>query len=243
MKIGVKALKASSPPAFTRVDLVATVGVVLMLFFVAGSALARIKPHSQRAYCANNLRQLGQALLMYAAENDGQFLARHSIHRWPTILLPGYQDTRLLRCPSDGPKTPLTAAHTDDPADNAPRSYLVNGCSDYYWALSHFYGWSPSVAVDNPPRLTDFDQAAATIAFGEKQNLSGHFVFDLGTYDDVLQLDQNRHDRSAQDPLEGGSNHAFVDGSVRYLKYWSALAPTNLWAVTALLRTNLPAKP
>jgi hypothetical protein len=36
----------------------------------------------------------------------------------------------------------------------------------------------------------------------------------------------------------GGSNHAFVDGSARYLKYGTSLFPQNLWCVTDWGRTN-----
>ena len=36
----------------------------------------------------------------------------------------------------------------------------------------------------------------------------------------------------------GGSNFAFTDGSVRYLKHGRSLGPVNLWAVTERWRTN-----
>lgn len=57
-------------------------------------------------------------------------------------------------------------------------------------------------------------------------------------YDDILELEQARHDRSQQKPQTGGSNYAMVDGQVQFLKYGASLVPVNLWAVTQQYRTN-----
>ena len=61
------------------------------------------------------------------------------------------------------------------------------------------------------------------------------FVF----YDDLKQLDQSKHSTGRKDGKGnggGGSNHAFVDGSVRFLKYGRAFDPVNMWAVTPDVR-------
>ena len=36
----------------------------------------------------------------------------------------------------------------------------------------------------------------------------------------------------------GGSNHAYADGSARYIRYGRSLCPLNDWAVTEAGRTN-----
>ena len=51
--------------------------------------------------------------------------------------------------------------------------------------------------------------------------------------DDFLVADSNR---------AGGSNFAFVDGSVRYLKFGASVNPLNLWAVSEDWR-NAAVKP
>ncbi len=75
-----------------------------------------------------------------------------------------------------------------------------------------------------------------TIIFGEKEQSSGHFFMDYYAYDDEKQLDEQKHS-SANRPNSGGSDYAFVDGSVRFLKWGKSFDPINLWAVTAW-RTN-----
>jgi len=45
-------------------------------------------------------------------------------------------------------------------------------------------------------------------------------------------IDQNKHNASGDTSRSGGSNFAFTDGSVRFLKYGESLSPENLWAAT-----------
>src|SRR5207253_4472021 len=82
----------------------------------------------QRISCVNNLRRLGTAALMYSSENDGQFPPRQ-IPFWPTRLLRYYKDLSVLRCPNDNP---TRLPPNPNPADEAPRSYLMNGWDDYW---------------------------------------------------------------------------------------------------------------
>ena len=50
---------------------------------------------------------------------------------------------------------------------------------------------------------------------------------------DLFELDRSRHGgKHAGNSGSGGSNYAFCDGSVRYIKYGDILWPLNLWAAT-----------
>ena len=55
----------------------------------------------------------------------------------------------------------------------------------------------------------------------------------------IKAIDQNKHNASGDQSESGGSNFAFVDGSVRLLQYGQSLSPRNLWAVTKQWR-NAP---
>lgn len=61
--------------------------------------------------------------------------------------------------------------------------------------------------------------------------------FYQGNGNDLDELDQHRHNASAAKG-GGGSNFAFLGGSVRYLRAGGSVYPVNLWAVTDLYRTN-----
>ena len=60
---------------------------------------------------------------------------------------------------------------------------------------------------------------------------------------DLFQLERSRHSGMGQNSGAGGSNYAFVDGSVKFIKFGSVLWPENLWAVTAPGRTEFAVKP
>jgi prepilin-type processing-associated H-X9-DG protein len=55
---------------------------------------------------------------------------------------------------------------------------------------------------------------------------------------DITELDQGRHATGASNSRSGGSNYAFVDGSVRYLKFGRSVFPINMWAISDKWRTN-----
>jgi prepilin-type processing-associated H-X9-DG protein len=224
---------------FTRTDLCVLIVLGAFLGLLCTSALGKMKPHSDRASCVNNLRQINLALAMYSADNARQFPVRNTPNAWPTTLFPYYKDLRLLVCPSDRPFKNST--FPTFPAENAPRSYIINGWNDYF--VVRFSnppaGTLYRIMQTNAISLDDILFPTATIAFGEKTSESFHMTVDLDAqWDDIVQMEQARHDRSQQTPQTGGSNYAMVDGQVQYLKYGAALTPVNLWAVTQQYRTN-----
>ena len=72
--------------------------------------------------------------------------------------------------------------------------------------------------------------------FGEKNYDSPHFYMDFEFYDDLRQLDQSKHSSPQKGGNGGGSNYAFADGSVRFLKFNGAFEPVNMWAITPAVR-------
>ena len=57
--------------------------------------------------------------------------------------------------------------------------------------------------------------------------------------DDISDWERARHFNESTYPGQtGGSNHAFADGSVRFLKFGQGLSPINLWFVVEELRNG-----
>jgi hypothetical protein len=198
--------------------LLATCVALALVAALALPVFAGTRAHSDRVGCFNNLRQLGLAALKYADENDSAFPSRR-LPAWPTKLLHYYGTTNILLCPEDGPN-PATFGPTN--ADAAPRSYIMNGWSDYFGSLPSPTNVMPISAIDEP---------AQTIVFGEKETTSGHFWMDYLAFDDLSELNQGRHYASRPNHSDGYSNHAFADGSVRLLKFGEAFFPIGLWFV------------
>lgn len=59
--------------AFTRADLVVVLGAIVLLVMLAIPVLANNRARSDRAVCQSNLRQIGRAFAMWAADHTGKF--------------------------------------------------------------------------------------------------------------------------------------------------------------------------
>jgi len=225
--------------AFTLIELLVVIAIIGILAALLLPTLGRAKESGRRAACSSNLRQLAIALALYAGDHDGLFPPRDALTSWPARLQSSYQNLDLLLCPSEG----LAAGNGDanDP-DNAPRSYLMNGFTDFFAATLSPADYKSFTKGTYPGSLneTALRLPSETIVFGEKKSDRTEFYVDLNAvYTTVVDVtEQGRHAHVSNDRKSGGSNHAYADGSVRYARFGRSLCPENEWAVTGAGRTN-----
>lgn len=225
--------------AFTLIELLVVIAIIGILVAMLLPSLARAKGVAVRLNCMNNLKQLAYSTQMYSDDYNEQFPRRAS-PSWMELLHPIYRDFKILRCPGDAiAASPTSSAYK---AHAAPRTYIMNGWTDYFqttlspenWQLYKTYKWPYGL------RQSVVRYPSDTIIFGEKESTSQHVHMDFYQGvggNDAEELEQQMHGRGPN--RVGLSNYSFADGSVRGIRAGKSLAPVNLWAVVDYWRTNV----
>jgi len=227
---------------FTLVELLVVIGIIAILMGMLMPALSRAKQKANRIACVNNIRQINLAASMYAGDFDGEYPRRaHITNSWIFALKSYYGNnsktnnasgkewnSKILKCPTD--------------RWLEWRSYLINGFNDYWAATLPKPAYDQVMQWRYPHGMkeSNIKLPSDTILFGEKRIGSYHVHMDFGQGrgNDKEEVNQNMH-KSGSGAKSGGSNFAFVDGSVRMLPYGGSVKPVNLWAITDVWR-NAP---
>ena len=195
---------------FSLVEILVVIGIIAVLIALLLPVLTMAQAAARSTACQSNLRQLGQALMMYANTNGGWLIpvvadaGEPGGVRGMGTLLPPSQ-----RWPAVVFKFHVPDVETDNPADYCPP--VVRCPADVDPNGAHSYMLSAQIAVNHcKVGSSNFAglSASEVIIAVEKVTDSQDYYVETDKGDDLAIVNYYRHGRHR------GSNYLYFDGHV-----------------------------
>jgi prepilin-type N-terminal cleavage/methylation domain-containing protein/prepilin-type processing-associated H-X9-DG protein len=211
--------------AFSLIELMVVIGIIALLLALLFPALSTVQRHARTVACQSNMRQLGQAMFMYANENNGWLIP---VKDDPTADFGlrglGTREAPKDRWPAVIFKIKGPTPETDNPADYCPKVIVCPADDDPVDAHTYAMNYPPA-AHKCKQGSHDFNglKPSDVIIAGEKLTFANDYYLEpnLGDFDNACDL--FRHG------LKHGTNYLFFDGHVQLMMPREAKAGMDPW--------------
>ncbi len=237
---------------FTLIELLVVIAILAMLAAFLLPVFAQAREKGRQTVCASNLRQIGMAIRMYFADNDGYCFLHHAYDAdvcsngdvislepekpWVIIFQPYVKNRQVFYCPSDPVSRTRTQAtdmgtylrqelpelENSPPGTVAAQSYLLNSLLTH---ISRQYGQFNEARFDNESGadlIIMSERNARTTNVDPCDGSSGPMENIQDDYD-VWNGAPQLKEWIANDRHNGGANYVFVDGHVKWLRWEHAV--------------------
>jgi len=228
--------------AFTLIELLVVIAIIAILASILFPVFAKARDKARQTSCQSNLKQLGQAFIMYIQDWDeaypqnrvlrpGQtgntdcFVTGNEYVLWPDFIFPYIKSYAVFICPSNQ----RAIVPTYKPAglgSNNRMSYGVN----------HNVVTKCDVSMLSPVYETDITSPAQTVLAGEVAEanelwnpLPSGWQQPGGTYADYIGPQGNSKHASGRHG--GGSNLLFADGHVLWMQRQVAVSNATIYNI------------
>jgi prepilin-type N-terminal cleavage/methylation domain-containing protein len=206
--------------AFTLLEMLTVIGIIAILAAILIPAVSASRERSHIAFCANNLGQIGKALMAYVNDHNDRLppVSRtDSESAWDIELLPYVGGvSNVFACPSDPYRS----------GGGSIRTYSANGG---YTSNTSPFGVYKATPPNGPLRFGDLDyNKSDIILIGERPGVSPGNRGYVGSYD-FCGMNQ---EASMVHNHQRGGNYLMGSMAVLYLET-NQVANSELWTVHA----------
>ena len=211
-------MKQRIPRGFTLIELLIVISIIAVVAAILFPVFAQSQEKARQTSCANNLRQIWQAVRMYSDDNDScwpgneEWIDRAWDSRWH-----GAHPLQISICPSVN----IGEAQKLQVLRGAPGYAYSSGLSDVYTGGGDSRQTIPEARnrdgrVPYPATTIAFCEAPVSISFASSTENGFSFITPSGQVE-ILENAFKRHN--------GGSNFLFADGHLHWYRP-EQIAPT-----------------
>ncbi|MEO7718380.1 MAG: DUF1559 domain-containing protein [Capsulimonas sp.] len=211
---------------FTLIELLVVIAIIAILASILFPVFAKVREKARQTSCASNLKQLGLGIMQYNQDNDETNPYafgndKHPDATWCSQIMPYVKSVGVFACPDDT----YSRGATDLDAFYNPIAGQAPQITSYSITLG-WGDWGGDWSASNT-KLAGITSPATTIVLSERWN-AYHFVKVDWAQDNWCSsgeyLNGQNGGPAAATGHSGGSNYAFCDGHVKWLRYEQTIA-------------------
>ncbi|MES2459289.1 MAG: DUF1559 domain-containing protein [Armatimonadota bacterium] len=225
---------------FTLIELLVVIAIIAILAAILFPVFAQAREKARQAACCSNLKQIGNAVLMYSQDYD-EMLVPSAIGvgftTYVNLLDPYIKANQVWTCP--GEMNQVTTATRSIGMNEAVAIGLTDG------ALNRTTPPPPialSMAdVQAPANLIVMGDARAyAITTNFSGNTNGFQACSVGKLIEAGTPVPAVHPNYFFIRHSGGSNYAFADGHVKWAKVRNTIVPNSSWSLNNTAFSAIP---
>lgn len=238
--------------AFTLIELLVVIAIIAILAAILFPVFAQAREKARQAQCQSNLKQWGNAFLMYSQDYDEQLVYNYHYEAgqarlwwWEDDLQPYIKNYQVAVCPSANPKINYTWRR--DQADFRARwpyplvTTYVGNTASWGGAAGLCQQIKPS-GTCNPPLMSNAGTSTATNSLATLEDPAGTVVVTEGWTKEIWRIETvaawrgrsgfiEAYDIRSRNIVEGRhgdmNNILFADGHVKAMKPFAV--PLGMW--------------